>query len=231
MASTQYSEIDPAVLPATSSERVAVLTHFYRGELGRMAGWRDRIDLTSNWAITVVAAMLSLSLSTATVHHSVVIFSMLVVLLLLWIEARRYRFYDVYRDRVRLLERHYLAPVLEHGDTLETWRTEMAESLRHPRFNIGKLAAMAHRLRRNYAWMFVILFLAWLLKISTPLLQPAGTFANWREPIESLVAGASAGPLPGWIVIVLVVGLYIFLGWVLLRPGSESTEIPDEVVV
>ena len=34
-----------------------------------MAGWRDRIDRTSNWAITVVGAMLSVSLSTPTAHH------------------------------------------------------------------------------------------------------------------------------------------------------------------
>jgi uncharacterized membrane protein len=68
-----------------------------------MAGWRDRIDRTTNWAITVMAAMLSLSLSTPTAHHGVLLFAMLVVWLLLMIEARRYRFFDVYRARVRRL--------------------------------------------------------------------------------------------------------------------------------
>ena len=66
-----------------------------------MAGWRDRIDRTTNWAITVVAAMLSISLSTPSAHHGVLLFAMVLVLLLLVIEARRYRFFDVYRERVR----------------------------------------------------------------------------------------------------------------------------------
>ena len=35
-----------------------------------MAGWRDRIDRTTNWAITGVAAMLSLSLSTPSSHQA-----------------------------------------------------------------------------------------------------------------------------------------------------------------
>jgi hypothetical protein len=30
--------------PATSAEVVNTLAHFHRAEIGRMAGWRDRID-------------------------------------------------------------------------------------------------------------------------------------------------------------------------------------------
>src|ERR1700680_1180703 len=92
--------------PATSAEFINTLAHFHRAEIGRMAGWRDRIDRTTNWAITVVGGVLSLSLSTGTAHHGVLLFAMVLVLLLLLIEARRYRFFDVYRTRVRLLERN-----------------------------------------------------------------------------------------------------------------------------
>ena len=45
-------------LPSTASEFITALAHFHRAEIARMAGWRDRIDRTSNWAITGVAAML-----------------------------------------------------------------------------------------------------------------------------------------------------------------------------
>ena len=41
-------------------------------------------------------------------HHGVLLFAMVLVLLLLVIESRRYRFFDVYRARVRRLERQYL---------------------------------------------------------------------------------------------------------------------------
>src|SRR5437588_13003363 len=101
--------------PKTSSEYVTLLAHYYRAEMGRMSGWRDRIDRTTNWAITVAGAMLSVSLSTPTAHHGVLIFAMILVLFLLVIESRRYRFFDVYRARVRLLERQYFARVFSVG--------------------------------------------------------------------------------------------------------------------
>lgn len=49
------------------------------------------MDRTSNWPITVVAALL-LTLSTPSSHHGVILFGMLIVSLLLLIEGRRYRF-------------------------------------------------------------------------------------------------------------------------------------------
>ena len=90
--------------PTSSTEFITLIAHYYRAEIARMAGWRDRIDRTSNWAVTVVGAMLSVSLSTPTAHHGVILFAMVLVLFLLVIESRRYRFFDVYRARVRNLE-------------------------------------------------------------------------------------------------------------------------------
>src|SRR3954454_12019564 len=144
---------EPAALPlpATSAELITVLAHYHRAEIGRMAGWRDRIDRTTNWAITVVAAMLSVSLSTPTAHHGVLLFAMLLVLLLLTIEARRYRFFDVYRARVRRLERHYYAQILAPSPPTEQHCPRiLGEDLPRPLFLIGRAEAMSRRLRRNY---------------------------------------------------------------------------------
>ena len=215
-----------SLLPSNGGERVTLIAHYYRGELGRMAGWRDRIDRTSNWAITVVAAMLSLSLSTPTAHHSVVLFAMLLITLLLMIEARRYRFFDVYRDRVRLLERHYFANAFNNsGVHDESWTGRLASDLESPRFNISLLSAMTRRLRRNYVWMYLILLLAWLLKISTPLLQPEGVHVGWREPFMNMLSSAAAGPVPGWAVVLFVALLYMWVGWLVMQaePGDENT--------
>ena len=120
-------------LPRTPGEMITVLAHYHRAEIGRMAGWRDRIDRTTNWAITVVAAMLSVSLSTPTAHHGVLLFAMLLVLLLLAIEARRYRFFDVYRARVRRLERHYYAQFFAPlPRPTVAWAGVLGEDLRRP---------------------------------------------------------------------------------------------------
>ncbi|MBW6424899.1 DUF2270 domain-containing protein [Rhizobium sp. XQZ8] len=61
-------------LPVTSSEKVNAVIHYYRGGTGRMTSWRDRIDRTSTWAITVVVALLSISLSTPTSHHGFILY-------------------------------------------------------------------------------------------------------------------------------------------------------------
>lgn len=142
---------DDPPLPHSTTEFVNVVAHYYRGELGRMAGWRDRMDRTTNWAITVVAAMLSVSLSTPTAHHGVLLFAMVLVLLLLVIEARRYRFFDVYRVRVRRIERNYLSAVFDPGAARATdWSAQLGQDLRRPVFLTTTPTAFSRRLRRNY---------------------------------------------------------------------------------
>ena len=198
--------------PTTSTEFITLIAHYYRAEIARMAGWRDRIDRTSNWAITVVGAMLSISLSTPTAHHGVILFAMVLVLLLLVIELRRYRFFDVYRARVRRLERNYYAEVFSPTRDLEkNWMRTLSDDLRNPLFLISRGQAISRRLRRNYCWMFLILLLAWLLKITTPHLTPdSGPISC--VPLLDCFRSAEIGPLPGWTVIIIVASLY---GWVL----------------
>lgn len=197
-------------LPITSAEKANMIIHYYRGEMGRMTSWRDRIDRTTNWSITVVAALLSVSLSTPTSHHGVILFAMLLVSLLLLIEARRYRFFDVYRARVRKLERHYFAQALDpQADLKPDWAEGIARSLRNPSFHIKYRDALFRRVRRNYVWMYLILLFAWLLKISTPkLLAEQEGSEDTAFSFSEAVANAAFGPLPGWSVMLIVAVLY-----------------------
>jgi uncharacterized membrane protein len=198
--------------PTTPGEATTAMIHYYRAEMGRMNSWRSRLDLTTNWSITVVAAMLSVTLSTPTAHHGLVLFAMVIVGLLLGVEARRYRFFDVYRMRVRQFERHYFGQLFgpETQGGPEPWLLMLAQDLRHPRFRITFWRAMGRRLRRNYIWMFLILLLAWLLKIASPDLQ-SGVHLDPQRPLTMLVNQASTGPLPGWLVVAIVALFYAAL--------------------
>lgn len=199
-------------LPKSSGELITVLAHYHRAEIARMAGWRDRIDRTTNWAITVIAAMLSVSLSTSNAHHGVLLFAMLLVGLLLNIEARRYRFFDVYRNRVRHLERYYYAQLFAPGeDFYGAWTIELGKDLRHPVFNVRFIDAVGRRLRRNYIWMFFILLAAWLLKIGAPEQLNASSSADATLKLHEVVANAAVGPLSGIIVLTLVATTYLIL--------------------
>jgi uncharacterized membrane protein len=213
-------------LPATTMEFINALAHYHRGEIARMAGWRDRIDRTTNWAITVVAAMLSVSLSSPTTHHGVLIFAMLLVFLLLSIEARRYRFFDVYRARVRRLERNYFAQVFAPGPELDgDWARILGEDLRNPQFVVTHMTAMSRRLRRNYIWMFLILLLAWLLKVTSSKPQQQGAQFDIAQSFEEIIRNASLGPASGWVVILAVTAFYGWLVYATLRTDPDAGEL------
>ncbi len=225
-APERRAELAAPVFPGTPSEFITVLAHYHRAEIARMAGWRDRIDRTTNWAITVVGAMLSVSLSTPTAHHGVVLFAMLLVLLLLVIESRRYRFFDVYRARVRRLERNYYAQILSPEKEIEKgWTRVLGDDLRRPKFHISLDQAMSRRLRRNYCWLFVILLLAWLLKITSAKLQPGAGQDELGFSLPDWLGNAAIGPLPGWLVIVGVAAFYGWLAYVVFRHYDDEGEL------
>jgi uncharacterized membrane protein len=157
--SLQRSIYDPGYVNAMS--------HFYRGELGRIMVWRQRLDVTTNWAITSSTAIVTISFSSREVPHIIFFFNLAIVWGLLWIEARRYRFYDAFRARIRMLEAHFLVPmVMENRDLLQgEWKKLVCEDLILPCFKISKLEAIGRRLKRNYVFLFVLIMVSWVTKI------------------------------------------------------------------
>lgn len=213
-------------LPTNSAEFINAFSHYYRAEISRMISWRDRMDRTTNWAIGAAAAMLSVSLSSPAAHHGVLLFATLLVYLLLAIESRRYRFFDVYRSRVRLLERNYYVPLLGGGTLPDpvAWSIPLSESLRAPRFTLTLWQAMARRLRRNYCWIFLILLLAWMLKVAT-VLRPGKSSLEFVQNSEELFRNASIAFIPGWMVLIIVFG---YFGWMLYLMYRHR-EMPGEL--
>ena len=211
MQEPEGREIGRIYFPSSPSEFITAVAHFHRAEVARMAGWRDRIDRTTNWAITLVAAMLSVSLSTSNAHHSVLMFAMVLAFFLLMIESRRYRFFDVYRSRVRRLERNYYAKLFDPSlKAEEDWQRIMAADLTAPTFVMSMAEAVSRRLRRNYIWIFLILLGAWALKVTFPSFNgesPAAlTFHDW-------VRNAGVGPVSGWLISAIIVAFY---GWIVV---------------
>ena len=214
------------IFPVTSTEFVNALSHYYRGELSRMMSWRDRLDRTTNWAITGVGAMLSISLSSNT-HQGVLLFAMVLVFLLLSIESRRYRFFHVYRSRVRLIERNYYARIFSPREMINPshWMNQLSEDLRLPRFTITHSQAMARRLRRNYIWLFLILLLAWMLKTTSKMLQPESSMGGFILSADELFFNASIGRVPGWMIVSAIVGFYGYLFYIMIKHRESAGEL------
>ena len=169
------------------------MAHFYRGEVQRSNTWRNRLDTTTNWAVLTTGAMLSFAFSTPNSPHFVIPVDSLLVAIFLLMEARRYRYYEIWASRVRVMETGYLAQILApEGVRDHEWASHLASDLLTPHFTISVWEAIGRRLRRNYIWLFALLALSWNLKV---YLYPTPA-VNFDEFLER----AQVGLLPGWVV-------------------------------
>ena len=194
--SVQRSLYDPGYVNAMS--------HFYRGEMGRIMVWRQRLDITTNWAITSSTAIITIAFSNREVPHIIFFFNLAIVWVMLWIEARRYRFYDAFRARVRMLEAHFLVPmVMENRDLLQgEWKKLVCEDLILPCFKISKLEAIGRRLKRNYVFIFILIMVAWVTKIF--LHAPMA-----MDSLPSFYRALRVGHIPAWLVAFIFIGTLV----------------------
>ena len=88
------------------------MVHYYRAEIQRSNIWRTRLDATTNWAVVATGAAISFALASPENHYAVIILNTLLVTIFLWIEARRYRYYELWAHRTRLMETDFFAAML-----------------------------------------------------------------------------------------------------------------------
>ncbi len=205
-----------------SGEFNTAMVHFYRGEVTRSNVWRTRLDSTTNWAVVVTAAVLTFAFSSASNPHVVMLMSLLLVLLFLVIESRRYRYYELWALRVRLMETDFFAAMLTPPFAPhQEWAMRLVESLLTPEFPIGNREAIGRRLRRNYIWLFLILGLAWLLKL---LLHPTPA-TSIADFLDHAAIGFIAGQ---WVA--LAVALFFFAVFLFAFLTIDLRDSPGEVL-
>lgn len=179
-----------------SSEFNNAMIHLYRGEVTRSNIWRQRLDNTTNWAVITAGAAISFALGSPNNHHGVILLNTLLITLFLYLEARRYRYYELFASRVRLMETDFFAAMLVPPFApSEDWAESLTENLLQPRFTISMWEAFGRRFRRNYMWIYVVLAATWILK---NLLFPESA-TTW----EQFVSRAALGTISGEVMILL----------------------------
>jgi uncharacterized membrane protein len=175
--------------------RLTALSHLYRAEMDRSKVWRTRLDTTTNWAVGTTGIALSVTFSHAEIPPIPLLLITLLMAVFLHIEARRYRYFDIWRTRARLLEVCLFAPLLRGLpiSTADGWNDTLALKYEHPHFEIGYWEAAGRRLRRNYIWIFLMLGVSYLVKV---IVHPTAV-ATWGELCER----AAVGPVPGCAVL------------------------------
>ncbi|OGO38814.1 MAG: hypothetical protein A2W35_17485 [Chloroflexi bacterium RBG_16_57_11] len=210
-----------------ASEFTTAMSHFFRAEVQRANVWRQRLDTTTNWAVVTTGAAISIAFAQSG-NHVVILLNILLVTIFLLIEARRYRYYELWAYRVRLMETDFFAAMLVppfHPSA--DWAEALSESLLHPHFPISSLESIGRRLRRNFLYIYGVIGAAWLGKL---WLMPTPT-----ENSVEFFKRAAIGPVSGetillavlvFAVIILLVGfgtvgLQDAAGEVLPRFGAE----------
>lgn len=192
-----------------SGHFTTAMVHFFRAEINRANVWRQRLDATTNWAVITTGAAISIAFTEAVIGHLVILLSTLLITLFLMIEARRYRYYELWSYRVRLMETDFFAAMLVPPfKPAPDWAETLAENLLHPDFPISMWEAFGRRLRRNFVWMYAVLGMAWFLKI-------------WLHPTQVTTLTAffervQIGPIPGVVVVAAGLAFYLALAIIAL---------------
>ncbi|HEX8783837.1 MAG TPA: DUF2270 domain-containing protein, partial [Steroidobacteraceae bacterium] len=87
-----------------TAAEIAAIAHLYRGEIYRSTVWRTRLDSTTNWAVVTTGIALSATFSSADASPLPMVLVGLIVTIFLLLESRRYRYFNIWRARARLLE-------------------------------------------------------------------------------------------------------------------------------
>ncbi|SEV87328.1 DUF2270 domain-containing protein [Natrinema salifodinae] len=211
-ADAEHREIGEGLLEEDMAPSSA-MAHLYRGEVHRMKFWRERLDRTSNWAVIVMSGVLTWGFSGPDRPHYILLLGGAAVTSFLLMEAQRYRGYDLWRGRVRTLQKNVFAYGLDPSAGLENpeWRKTLSRDYRTPVIKITTEEAIAHRLRRIYLLLFTVTLGAWVIHI--------GAFATEPWP-----ASASIGAIPGLLVTSLVVALYLVAVFIAVRPRTWLAE-------
>ena len=155
--------------------------HYYRAEVYRETNWRNRLATTTNWSIVVTGAIVSFSFTNSLTPHSVILVNYLLVWFFLYIEARRFRYYWLLRERTRIIEKQLLTQIfLGKSGKLDSnkWKEKLAKSFQNLSIPMSRLESIAWRFRRNYFFLFPLIFVSWLAKVQLNP-YPAETLAEF----------------------------------------------------
>lgn len=198
------------------SAEMGVIAHLYRGEIYRSTLWRTRLDTTTNWSVVTLGVALSIAYSSPQASPLPLVLVGILIVFFLMLEARRYRYFNVWRARCRWIELHFMVPMLTEGDLHmeERWQDRLAEDYRRPAYHVSMWTAIGRRIRRNYFWILLIQSIAYIGKL---VVHP--------EPLQStaeLLSRATIGPIPG--VLVLGFGAFYCTSWGLIALWSARSD-------
>ena len=122
-----------------NAAEIGALAHLYRGEVYRSTIWRTRLDNTTNWAVVALGIAVSVTFSSLDASPLPLVLVGILIVVFLVFEARRYRYFNVWRARARWMETYFYAPMLR-GEGVSAgngWPLILAHDYCEPRHHIS----------------------------------------------------------------------------------------------
>lgn len=193
------------------------VVHFYRATVMHADLWRRRLDVTTNWSVVTTAGIITFAFSEVNHPHISILIAFPFTWLFILMESRRYQMYDMWRHRVRLLNRFVIAPALSsqqiRQDRIDLELDHLAHQLGTSIPRLQLRDAVGYRIRRNYGLIFGAIFTMWLLKL----------FAHPKAggSVAEILHRGHIGSVPGWVVFFLVLGLCMYAFYLGARAPTE----------
>ncbi|WP_253738841.1 DUF2270 domain-containing protein [Halohasta salina] len=196
-----------------------IIPHLYRAEVDRAVSWRQRLDSTTNFAMTIMGAILAYAFAGQGAGHTTILIAMLVGLTFLLIEANRYQQYDIWRSRVRSMQENVFADALDpSGGTEQTdWREQLSRDYRNPTQKMPFRDAVSHRLRRVYLPVLVGLLVIWVFHLLV--------YGATGSPVDN----AAVEAVPGAVVLAVVGLSYLGIVAAALLPDLKTESEGDQL--
>ena len=196
------------------------MAHLYRAEMNRMTVWRQRLDITSNWAIILTTALTTFTLGSEDVPHYSLLLLLALIGISIVIEARRYRHLLPQQvapvsHRVRVLRRAVapVEPATIRGLASAARRRPPPRPLHH---------RLVHRHARSSPPQLPTADLLRHRGVVRQAVHPSATRDRLRALLEHLSVG---GFIPSWFVAVTAL---LFIGGstalAITCPPAESLE-------
>jgi uncharacterized membrane protein len=195
-----------------NASEIGALAHLYRGEVYRSTIWRTRLDATTNWSVVTLGLAISISFQDAKASPLPLLLVGILIAMFLVLEARRYRYFNVWRARCRWIETNFYAPLLSRSQhpVAGEWEDVLACDYLAPQYHISFWRSLGRRVRRNYS--FILSFQA--IACAGKLVAHPDAARSFAEVLSRM----NIGPVPGGAV--LAFGVLFHAAWITLAVQS-----------
>lgn len=156
----EYSSIINT-LPQLSKDEQTPFIHLYRAEIGRLVVYKQRLDTTINWTLTINLFIWSIIFSNG-VMNSIPIYynyflSNFIIFIFHCIDARRYINYDEVKRRCNLMEVGMYACIINESDCYKDWKKDLCRTWTHSNeVRISFKNSMIRRCRNIFIYIYLL---------------------------------------------------------------------------